>query len=99
MKLTEEQMGTIQDALDGIGEARPYSGRAMYGESCLGIVTHNATRSLLTLAKNLMDIGEGELLTTLRDATTREDSMGRDAVIYFPSLTVDDDEEDDEEEC
>lgn len=100
MKLTEEQMGTIQDALDGIGEARPYSGRVMYGESCLGIVTDNPTRAILTLATNLVDMEERELLALLRDATAREDSMGRSVVIYFPSLTVDDDEEDeDDEEC
>jgi hypothetical protein len=99
VKLTDEQIGNITNALDGRGEPQPYSGRAMYGESCLGIVTDNPTRAILTLATNLAEMEEMELLALLRDATSREDSMGRSVVIYFPSLTVDDDEEDDEEEC
>ena len=98
MKLTQEQYGNIHDALNGFGEARAYSGRAMYGKSCLGIVTDTPTRAIFTLATNLADMEENELLTMLRDAPSREDSMGHRVVVYFPSLEVDEDEEDEDEE-
>ena len=98
MKLTQEQYGNIHDALNGFGEARAYSGRAMYGKSCLGIVTDTPTRAIFTLATNLADMEENELLTMLRDAPSREDSMGRQVVVYFPSLEVDEEDEHEEDE-
>jgi hypothetical protein len=96
MKLTEEQHKDIEYALNGFGKVRPYSGRAMYGKSCLGIVTDTPTKAILTLAMNLAEMEENELLFMLRDAEGRQDSMGHRVVLYFPSLEVDEEDEDEE---
>jgi len=97
--LTDDQLGTIEDALNGAGEIRVYSGRAMYGSSCLGIVTENVTKTMLILARSLMEMDEQDTLSMLVDTSHRTDSMGRNStVVYFPNLAMDDDETDEEDE-
>lgn len=69
----------------------------MYGKSCLGIVTENATETMLILARSLMEMDEQDVLDMLVDTWHRTDSMGRSStVIYFPNLAMDETWEDDE---
>lgn len=98
-KLTDEQISTIEQALPyEYGVVRAYSGRNMYGKSCLGIVSDDPVKCLLTLARNLMDMDEDDTLTMLVDTWNRQDSMGRNATVtYFPNLAMDDDDDMDEE--
>jgi citrate lyase alpha subunit len=98
VKLTEEQVSNIENAVEEYGEIQAYSGRAMYGSMCLGIVTSNVTECLLLLARNLMDMEERDLLSVLINATSRMDNMGRDLIVYFPSIGVPDEMWEDEDE-
>ena len=100
MKLTAKQLETITDAVDSntYGQVRSYSGRGMFGESCLGIVTSDTARCFMALAVTLVDNGEQEILALLTASPSREDSLGKDAIIYFPRLIVEDDESDEEDE-
>jgi hypothetical protein len=66
-----------------------YSGRAMYGKTCIGVVgsLRNAFKLIAFLA-----IEDGNLAVDLADAVCT-DSMGRSEIIYFPGFTFDEDEE------
>jgi hypothetical protein len=91
----------LQELLEDEFQCRSYSGRAMYGASCLAVT---------------LDDGPGHLVATLVEAATREglsavedralgralrswrqDSMGRGIVVYFPGTPYvgDDSDEDD----
>ena len=98
-KLTQEQLDSIETALNGDGEVRAYSGRNMYGKSCLGIVSDDPVKCLLALARNLMDMDERDTLTMLVDTWNRQDSMGRSATVtYFPNLAMDGEDDMDEDD-
>lgn len=60
-----------------------YSGRAMYGKECLGLVYDN-------LDELLMFYGHLLLMTDLTDQLvgTRTDNMGRSMIAYWPSVQV-----------
>ena len=68
----------------GIREA--YSGRAMYGDTCLGLVTDGAgvvTEIVLALAR----AGEDEAADALARAP-RTDSMGFSMITYWPGVEL-----------
>jgi len=100
MKLTAEQLEILTDAIDATGvELRPYSGRGMYGQSCLGIVPNTDTaRYFMYLAQILITDGQEEILDLLIGSPSREDSLGRDTIVYFPNLLVDSEDEDEDED-
>jgi hypothetical protein len=60
-----------------------YSGRAMYGDTCLGIV-HDGLGELLTIVVELDRAG----LELGWLANARQDSMGHSDITYFPGVTV-----------
>jgi hypothetical protein len=63
-------------------EVRSYSGRGMYGDSCIAVV---GDLSAWTLALALADINGGNI--DLFDLPApREDSMGLGYVYYWPNL-------------
>lgn len=101
-QLSKWEVDTIRDNLDinETGRIMSYSGRAMYGDECLGIVTDNVARMSMLLASALAVIGGRayDLITELTDTEIRTDSMARDIVVYFPNITFPDDfvDEDDE---
>jgi hypothetical protein len=96
--LSDEQVGDVEAAVDGLGTVTAYSGRNMYGTTCLGIVTDDPIKCAMTLAKNLLDMDERELLDALLNTWNRLDSMGKsNAVLYFPRLLMNDDESEDDE--
>lgn len=89
-------------------KAQSYSGRAMYGRSCVGVVIPRDVSSFQLAAAVALclveDANEGEeawLLEELAALRVCEDSMGLDTIVYFPrvewpeSLDGDDGEEDD----
>lgn len=64
-----------------------YSGRGMYGRTCVGVVTEDNAISLTLalfrfLVENEMDMYEAEEL--LQCAKT--DNMGYDTIVYFPRI-------------
>ena len=84
--------------LDPDDTIRPnYSGRAMYGKTCLAIIYDDLGDLLRFIAA--LDHG-GVDLDWLGDA--RQDSMGLGAIAYWPGVTVegaptDDDDDDDDD--
>lgn len=59
-----------------------YSGRAMYGRTCLGVVTDDLRevfRFVVALADTDCDITDERICT---------DSMGRSSIYYWPSVEV-----------
>lgn len=69
-------------------EARSYSGRGMFGRSCIGIDLErgeSAVGAALKIAAACDTIEEVEYLyRALKDA--REDSMGLGTIVYWPDM-------------
>lgn len=71
--------------------ARSYSGRGMYGESCVGVTCDNPFKVIAELAFMAgSDVAEEnyslaqDILQVLGE--TRSDSMGRSTIIYWPRV-------------
>lgn len=91
---------------EGYGVRGDYSGRAMYGETCAGFTTGCEFALGIDLGRLM-----GEDAEKLANKA-RTDSMGRDTIVYFPGVKLEDwqpekddrneddsdDEEDDEDE-
>jgi len=92
---------------------RSYSGRGMYGSTCLAVTGEDAGKVLGRLMGALLNVGEKlsamerqELARALR--SVKWDSLGFDTIVYFPnlrftredeiSLAEDDDEYTDDDE-
>jgi len=88
-----------QEIVDIVGynyHVREYSGRGMYGDKCLGIVTDDIIKCVVDVMlecseENRIDIGE-----MLRGGVT--DSMGRSEILYFPKIEWNPDWEEGEDE-
>lgn len=104
MSVTSQQIDEIISAAaemdlflnDDEGEGAtltPYSGRFMYGRSCLSLITNKGVGDLVlfTLAVNRVD--EGLALELSVDA--RSDNMGQGVVYYWPDLEMESAEEQD----
>ena len=96
-KLTTTQIEDIQSLVSDIdgAELRSYSGRNMYGRSCLGIDMESMTDAFC-FALSVQD----EELALLLDSPAF-DNMGRGIIVYFPNVEapegIDNDEDDDED--
>jgi hypothetical protein len=72
--------------------ARSYSGRGMFGKSCVGIEIPgdvSSFRLAAAIAAAFHDLDEDEALNDVADlARLRvcEDNMGRDTIVYFPQV-------------
>lgn len=104
MNITANQLAeAIQGAdLDPEDIMIDYSGRGMYGSTCIGIKTgsySSIARFIFFLSKSLAESesdGEDELnvyeLTDkfheVSDLSVQQDSLGHGAVMYFPSLSL-----------
>lgn len=81
---------SIMDLCDSAGiEWRDYSGRGMYGDRCLAIVTDNPVDTVLCLVQEAIGSLDPEETAEIVEAlsNSRTDSMGRSAVIYWPHLS------------
>jgi hypothetical protein len=89
LTLTSDQVSLMEDFCDqnGYEFREDYSGRGMYGKSCIGFVTEeSAFRFGISLGEYLTDQGEECLFRSFVDASVKEDSMGLDTIIYFPYI-------------
>lgn len=98
---------TLIDAIEDAGyKARWYSGRGMFGRSCVGVVLSRGASEFtfaLELAREITGNAETEeaglaLLDELSRLRTKSDAMGVDTIIYFPNVawvSPKDEEEDD----
>lgn len=79
---------------------RSYSGRGMFGASCLGVEGDSLVEIFAALFQAAADQGPDlqEIADALADGRT--DSMGRGVILYFPQIGfVDEEEEELEEDC
>lgn len=78
-----------ENAGEGAYLYRMYSGRAMYGDTCFGIVgtPGQTAQFLIALAEEdrMLAVDLAEAMTT--------DSMGRSMITYFPGYALGDDHE------
>lgn len=68
-----------------------YSGRGMYGSTCIGIVgsVTTLTHFIRTLSEQVLVGEENGLVPFLEEVhNVRQDSMGRDQIFYWPYITV-----------
>ena len=76
-------MSKLQEILEmGEHEPRSYSGRAMYGRSCLGVECSDVGELFAEVLESADEDDLRELAETFR--TMRTDSMGLDIIVYFP---------------
>lgn len=98
MRVTIRQ---IREACDNaeIEGLREYSGRAMYGKKCAGITTGDAAVTMVNLVLALVnetaeyaDSNSYEMFGTICT-----DDMGREQIVYFPTIEWEKDPDEKEE--
>lgn len=72
-----------------------YSGRGMYGKQCIGFVTSDPSRLLITLGavlatseKDADDSGATYEGIYYYDLSPRMDNMAFDTIVYFPNISI-----------
>lgn len=95
--ITPEDYGTLEEiAYEHDLTARDdYSGRGMYGKSCIG-VTGDDIGNVIRMLFELKDNDE-DLAYVLVDGRIATDSMGLSTIFYWPGVSVEDDGDEDEE--
>lgn len=94
VELTREVFNLVVDVADEVGmTTQTYSGRAMYGKQCLGVVGSLSEFVRFTLAlveAASLDDAEplAEVIEAMREGRTSSDSMGLDTIFYWPSMQV-----------
>lgn len=104
--LTHKEFSQLDNLHYGL--RHDYSGRGMYGDTCLGYVGSEPHLFMHDLAVLIAE-RDNDGIVTADDVryementigSPSSDSMGRDGIYYFPSVAVEpleDDEDDDEE--
>lgn len=114
IKLLDERDKPLFDAILQVAEeeeykVRSYSGRAMYGRRCLGVIGQIDSfkfgmQVALFMAQTKIDEEESSencvYVDNLPMTHSRMDNMGLDMVLYFPHIAVTEEQEnEDEEDC
>jgi hypothetical protein len=76
---TEELRDIIQQAGH---DSRSYSGRGMYGKSCVGVVVEEVMPAIADLVLGCEDTEQAYLLID----RVKSDNMGCDTILYWPSV-------------
>ncbi len=90
--LTPKQIEVLSDAIIAAdGRPRSYSGRNMYGDTCLGVTTDQSPiQFIITVCRELAKIDDPNSGTDdifcLLEEDVKTDSMGRGNIVYFPSI-------------
>jgi hypothetical protein len=92
----------LQEAIESSNNwtCRSYSGRGMYGKTCLGVETDSyQLGELFSDIIQLMDEDDRDEICKAI-SSMREDGMGLGLIVYFPSVPFieEDEEEDDNQE-
>src|SRR5687767_14645373 len=106
MKQTmERQVEILKDAIETAGyEVQSYSGRAMFGSTCLGVSVKASEKfsfvaDLVDCAKDADDEFETLNAVTKAIRNIRTDALGLGSIIYFPSFEYSEEDEDEEYEA
>lgn len=79
-------------------QAESYSGRGMYGRTCVGVTVPRDTSPFQLAAQIIASSDDpAEMADSLSDLRVNEDSMGFDTVVYFPRVPWVEAEDDDED--
>jgi len=102
MKLPDETIKLFEEFCDCYEYRfyQDYSGRGAFGAKCIGIICESPGRVCFELAEFFFEYLEGEELSNALEAVqgVRQDSMGLDVIIYFPSIQwIEEDESENEE--
>lgn len=80
----------LQVAFENAGlDIRSYSGRGMYGETCIGFTTdRNLGNAFADLISSLAHSSDSVNMEELADAfrSMQTDSMGLGTIVYFPGI-------------
>jgi hypothetical protein len=90
----------FMSVLDGIGEVLEYSGRTMFGKTCIGVVLcdnqpHTLAAMVAITASVIRELLDGDTGLDTNEATVfaqeqlsnvRQDSMGKDSILYWPNI-------------
>lgn len=69
-----------------IGTVRSYSGRGMYGKTCVGLEVNTAGEAMEIAAWAVLN-ADGDSRDVARMlGRAREDSMGRGVILYWPTV-------------
>jgi hypothetical protein len=85
----------IEDQLEDWDQSfetrRDYSGRGMYGSSCIGFVTSDPMGLAMALTVVLIELQSQDIadVPDWSDLTVRTDSMGLSTILYFPNWHFD----------
>jgi hypothetical protein len=77
------------DFLKNIGfEPLSYSGRGMFGKSCVGVVVPSTSSALFKIGYELGKMKDSEDFEELKDGfeSLRTDTMGLEYIVYFPDI-------------
>jgi len=88
----------IREAIEAVYEVRDYSGRAMFGKSCVGITVEDPIKAVLEIVEEFYrstDIEEEpdalpDLCYELKNH--RVDTMGLGSILYWPEIPWEEDE-------
>jgi hypothetical protein len=88
--LNRDQLEIVRDFCDekDISLRTDYSGRGMYGQTCIGFVTDDEMSLGMDLIIYLKDAGMDDVIDIFRNAGSQMDSMGLSTIVYFPSISV-----------
>ena len=91
--LNNEQIQLIQDFCDNYDYdfRDSYSGRGMMGRSCIGFVVDCNPFTLAIDLANYIRAEQGEdteIMDIFTDVGVSSDSMGRQTIVYFQSITT-----------
>jgi hypothetical protein len=92
-KISNELLKDISQEVYG-NVRTDYSGRGMYGDTCVGIVVSDVLELGAAIARFVEDEELREELTI----NSRTDSMGMDTIVYWTRVTCDDADEDEDED-
>lgn len=89
---------TMTEGMEDVRVLPNYSGRSMYGRTCLALVVDDGVSGLVRWTFALVELVEGEveevgervsnLIEALRYLRTRVDNLGHSTVYYWPEVDV-----------
>lgn len=86
--LTPDQLQIIMSTAERFdGDVRSYSGRGMYGKTCLGIVADSAQFVMSFILDVQQD--DPDLAAILSSQPMRTDDMGLSIILYWPGISFD----------
>lgn len=95
MKVALEHVASTLEEIWDVEVRTEYTGRAMFGKGCLGLVTDKSGWALAMEVRDALAYTsyaeEDELLEYLLTHEPRVDSMGLGTIYYWPGLQVTDD--------